>query len=1252
MQPSEPGGETAVIAAARALPYGVAIADAGGIVRWANAAYAELAPEGPIGRPAEELPLDELLHAAPSAEPWRHASVRRGKTGGAYAVELEATTLRDSAGEVTGFWIAQRETGKTELAANAPNRFGGGLSALFESTQDFIWSVDRDFGLSTFNRAFRDNIERNFGVQPTVGMRPEELLTPARAAVWLPFYRRALTEGPFRVEYSLIDGRMLELVVNPVLDHGEATGVSVYGKDITERKKAERILEEAEHKYRSIFEGAMEGIFRTTREGKIIAANPAVATMLGYRSTDEFLSMVTDAGHQVWSSPEERDRCLRLLERDGTLRGHESLAKRKDGSALWVAISIQKIIGTDDQPDYYEGFIEDISARKRMEESLRQSEEKFAKAFRYSPAIMTLTDLTEGGRIVDVNETFERITGHGREAAIGRAATELGLWVDPGEYDESMSEFRDVGRLCDVECRFRTKGGDLGVGLVSGEKIELGGKPHAIWTVLDITERKRAEARLQAERDRFQSILENADVGYFRLGLDGRYEEVNPAWLRMHDFASREESIGLHFSAVQAPGDLAQAEKVVETLLRGAPAIRGEFSRRRRDGTAGYHNFSASAIFDGDRVTGIEGFLLDTSDRKTAEQERQRAEQVYRSLFNSMQEGVAIHKLVRSSGRAENYILLEVNRRFEEIVGVRREDAVGKLGTEVYRSGEPPYLREFAEVVERGTSIQFETYYPPMDKRFLISVAPMGEDGFATIFFDITEQKKAEEGMRSLVTAIEQTSETVVITDRDGTIQYSNPAGEKVTGYSKQEMIGRNPRILKSGKHDAEFYQRMWATITQGNVWVGRLTNRKKDGSFFEEDATISPIRGADGRISGFVAVKRDVTEQLQLERQFRQAQKLESIGRLAGGVAHDFNNLLTVINGYGDLLLKSLRDPDPLRMYAGEIRTAGGRAASLTKQLLAFSRKQVIEPSIVDLNETIRQSAPMLQRLIGENIALETQLDDSVGCVMADPDQMHQVIMNLVVNARDAMPKGGRIEIRTSSAEFAPGESAAIAPNAIPGRYVLMTVTDAGHGIEEAIRQHIFEPFFTTKEEGEGTGLGLSTVYGIVRQSGGWIEVRSEVGAGASFLIYLPRVDASPLAERSPNAVAAETGSETILVVEDQEAVRVLIKSVLQERGYRVVEACDGDEAMAVAERHPGRIHLLVTDVILPGMNGKELSEVLIKKLGSELKVLFISGYTANVIVRSGTDVRSAPFLHKPFSPDELAAKVREVLTGSNRDR
>ena len=440
----------------------------------------------------------------------------------------------------------------------------------------------------------------------------------------------------------------------------------------------------------------------------------------------------------------------------------------------------------------------------------------------------------------------------------------------------------------------------------------------------------------------------------------------------------------------------------------------------------------------------------------------------------------------------------------------------------------------------------------------------------------------------------------------------------------------------------------MWTTITQGKVWVGRLTNKKKDGSLFEEDATISPIRDAAGEITGFVSVTRDVTERIQLEHQFRQAQKLESVGRLAGGVAHDFNNLLTVINGYSEFLLKRLKTPDPLRSYAQEIRTAGERAASLTKQLLAFSRNQVIEPSVVDLNATIRESAPMLQRLIGEDVILETHLDDSLGQVMAGPDQIHQVIMNLAVNARDAMPNGGKLEIETRNVDLVTKDNTAIHPEAIAGRYVLMSVTDTGHGIDEAICQHIFEPFFTTKEEGKGTGLGLSTVYGIVRQSGGWIDVWSEVGVGTSFRVYLPRVDASPAPELSPIGDAKEKGSATILVVEDQLAVRVLIKAVLQQHGYEVIEASDGDQAMAVAERHPGRIHLLLADVVLPGMNGKELSDRL-RKVRSDLKVLLVSGYAANVIVPGEAPVRGTAFLHKPFSPDELAAKVLEVLAGGS---
>lgn len=1244
-----PSRETAVFAAAQKLPFAVALADPHGIVTWANAAFAQLTlstPEELIGQPVAELPLDEILRAPGSSESWLGTAVCRRKTGEVRPVELSVTALRAAGGEVTGFWIMNRDSAGPGRESGAQCRVEAQLSALIESTQDLIWSVDCDFRLLTFNDALRNTIERSFGARPAAGVRIEDMLPPARAALWPPMYRRALTEGPFRAEHVLADGRTLELAFNRILHAGQTTGISVFGKDITERKTAENALREAEGKYRAIFENALEGIFRATLDGKGLAGNPALVRMLGYDSPADFLSQVTDMAQQVWVDPEERSRYVQLLERQGSLRGFECRMQRKDGRAIWVAISVQKISGQADQPAHYEAFIEDISQRKAMEEALRQSEEKFAKAFRRSPAIMLLTDQSADGRIVDVNETFERITGYSREDAVGRTSGELGLWADPRDYENIVTLFRPTGRLSGLERSFRTKAGDILTGLISGERIEVAGKPYAIWSVIDITERNQVEARLQAEHDRLQRIIEHADAGYFRIGLDGRYEELNPAWLRMYEFSSREEAIGLHFSAIEAPEDVARVTELVEALLLGGPAVRGDFSRLRRDGTFGYLSFSASPAFDCDRVIGIEGFLLDTSDRMIAERERERTARRYRSLFDSMQEGTAIHKLIRSGGRAENYVLLEVNRRFEEILGVGHDCVVGKLATEVYGSPEAPYLKQYASVVETGTPLQFETYFPPMDKHFLISVAPMGDDDFATIFFDITGQRKAAEGMRSLVTAIEQAGETIVITDLKGTIQYCNPAFEKVSGYSKREALGRNPRLLKSGKHGDEFYARMWATITKGKVWAGRLTNRKKDGTLFEEDATISPIRDADDRITGFVAVKRDVTEQLELERQFRQAQKLESLGRLAGGVAHDFNNLLTVINGYSDLLLKLWKAPDPLRFYAEEIRTAGGRAASLTKQLLAFSRKQVIEPGVVDLNATIRESAPMLQRLIGEDVALVTRLDDSLGRVMADPDQMHQVIMNLAVNARDAMPDGGKLEIETGNADLAADGGSAGHPDAVPGRYVLMAVTDTGHGIDDAIRQHIFEPFFTTKEEGKGTGLGLSTVYGIVRQSGGWIEVRSEVGVGSSFQVYLPRVDAAPAEAPSPACAAADEGSETILLVEDQAAVRALIKSVLEQSGYHVLEAGDGDEAMAVAGRFPGDIHLLVSDVVLPGMNGKELSECL-QTTRSNLKVLFISGYTANVVLNAGAPVGGVEFLRKPFTPDELAAKVRQVLAG-----
>ncbi|HMD69759.1 MAG TPA: PAS domain S-box protein [Bryobacteraceae bacterium] len=1258
-----------------------------------------------------------------------------------------------------------------------PSQAEANLVALIESSDDLIWSVDLAYRLLTFNTAFRNNLDSTFSVRAAIGMRPEDWLPPERAVLWRPMYDRALSKGPFRAEYRLFNGRTLELAFNPIRRDGRAVGVSVFGKDITERKTAEKALREAERRYRGIFEGALEGVFRTTHDGRALTANSALAKMLGYDSPEEVISAITDAAHQVWLDPSDRSRCLKLLEEHEAARGYECQFKRKDGTVIWVSVNLRRITAQDNQPGYYEGFVEDITARKRMEETLRKSEEKFAKAFLFSPAIMALADLAEGGRLIDVNGTFEQVTGYRREEAIGRTANELGLWVDPREFEESLKQFQDTGRLCGFERRFLTKTGEVRTGLTSAERLELDGRTCAISATIDITERKEAQARLEAQNARFQGIIENADAGYFRLGVDGCYEEVNPAWLRMHGFTSRDEAIGLHFSAVQVPADLARAEEAVEALMSGASAKSGEFSRLRRDGTIGYHTVSANRVLDGDRVLGIEGFLVDISDRKRAERERHHTEQQYRSLFNSMWEGVAIHKLVYSGGVPDNYILLEVNRRYEEILGTGREDVVNKPATEAYGVQSAPYLKEYASVVETGTPLQFETHFPPMDKHFMISVAPMGEDRFATIFFDITEQKRTEERYKlvsenaadviwlwdlaegrciyispsvrqlrgfspeealgqsmdramppdaarkmaaetqSRIAAVESGDETArirtneveylrkdgtavptetitkLLSDERGRVSHvvgvtrdlaqrkeaeknyrdifegalegiyrtsaegkclaANPAMARILGYSSPEDIVSS---IGDTAHqvwlDPDERQRCTARLEgEGSVRNFECRFRRRDGTVIWVSNNSRKVCGPDGRTLYYDGFIEDITERkrvegerLKLEDELRQAQKLESIGRLAGGVAHDFNNLLTVINGYGSFLLKGLKAGDPLRFYAGEISTAGERAASLTKQLLAFSRKQVIEPRVLDLNATVRECAPMLQRLIGEDVTLETRLDGSLGQTMADPDQIHQVIMNLAVNARDSMPDGGSIVIETRNVELNGEGSAAVHPEARPGHYVLMSVTDTGQGMDETIRRQIFDPFFTTKEVGKGTGLGLSTVYGIVRQSNGWIDVLSEVGVGTTFRIYLPRLGAGSVREETEVRPQAEGGSETILVVEDQDSVRFFTTDALNRHGYRVLESSNGDEAIAVARRHPGRLDMLLTDVVLPGMNGKELSERL-RKTRPDLKVLFISGYTADVIADHGVLDRGVEFLRKPFSPEELAAKVRDVL-------
>lgn len=506
------------------------------------------------------------------------------------------------------------------------------------------------------------------------------------------------------------------------------------------------------------------------------------------------------------------------------------------------------------------------------------------------------------------------------------------------------------------------------------------------------------------------------------------------------------------------------------------------------------------------------------------------------------------------------------------------------------------------------------------------------------------QRQKAEDTLRKLWRAVEQSADLVMITDRQGIIEYVNPAFEALTGYSPGELTGQTPRILKSSQQAPELYKELWQTILSGNVFRCTVVNRKKNGDTFVAEKTITPLRDNEGRITHFISNDRDITDRRRMENQLQQAQKMDAIGRLAGGVAHDFNNLVMVISSYAELMLDSLSLDHPLRRNVDEIQKAARRAADLTRQLLAFGRKQMQSLQLLDLNVIIENISKMLPRLIGEDIELIFVPGKDLGKTRADPVQIEQILMNLVANARDSMPKGGKLSIETASVRL---DEAYVHEHSIvcPGEYVLLTVTDSGQGISPEHLSHIFEPFYTTKEEGKGTGLGLATVYGIVKQNSGYIWVYTEPGMGTVFKVYLPRaMPAKAFVQPAPPVDDCPRGCETLLLAEDEMAVRQSICQFLTLKGYIVLEAKDGTEALAIAKAYGSSIHLMITDVVMPQMGGARLAgELALER--PDMKVLFVSGYAEATVLRHGAIDVTTRFLQKPFSLKELARKIREVL-------
>ncbi len=509
---------------------------------------------------------------------------------------------------------------------------------------------------------------------------------------------------------------------------------------------------------------------------------------------------------------------------------------------------------------------------------------------------------------------------------------------------------------------------------------------------------------------------------------------------------------------------------------------------------------------------------------------------------------------------------------------------------------------------------------------------------------DITERRAAESKIRLQSQALEAASNGIVITDIAGTILWVNDAFTKMTGYSSEEAVGKNPRILKSGEQSVKVYEELWSTLMAGSPWKGELINRRKDGTLYFEKQSITPVKNQEGHIIQFIAIKEDVSAQKKMEAQYRQAQKMEAVGQLAGGVAHDFNNLLTIILGQSELMLLKLEAGDPLAPKVNDILEAGRRAVNLTRQLLAFSRRQVFKMEVKDLNEIAVGTDKMIRRLLGEDIEFVTVGQEKIKPVKVDSAQIEQALMNLAVNARDAMPSGGKLV-------FEVGETAVDAkmaqkyPGLPAGAYVTLKISDTGTGMSPEVKAKIFEPFFTTKEKGKGTGLGLSMVYGIMKQSRGYIYADSELGKGTTFTLYFPPADASEISLSGENKQEAiPSGTETVLLVEDEDIVRGLAKNILSQRGFHVLEAGNGLEALELLKNHKGDpVALMLTDMIMPFMGGHELAEK-VSRLYPKIKIIFTSGYTNHSAVQKWID-SGCRFLQKPYRPAELIFSVREVL-------
>ncbi len=1024
-------------------------------------------------------------------------------------------------------------------------------------------------------------------------------------------------------------------------DSGGPARFEDFVHDVTESKRFEDALRRAEEQYRHLFENSPIPMWVVDRETlRYLAVNGAAVSHYGY-SREEFLAM--EVGRLL---PEEDLPAMRVtmpkegagLEKKGIWRH-----RKKDGGLIQVEI-VTHTLEFGGRSGWLAAAY-DVSDRLEAEKSLRDSERRYRSLFESMlHGYAHCEVLFEKGEprdflYLDVNPAFEKLTG--LTGVVGKRATQ----AIPGLRESDPELFETYGRVArtGVPEKFETFVDALGIWFAIS--VYSPRKGHFVALFDNISERKRGEESLRM----LQRAVEQAENAIFLTGPDGVLTYVNPAFERIYGYTP-EEALG-KTPRILKGGLLARPyyERFWNRLLAGE-SVREEFVNRKRDGGLVTVEASVSPVLDGKKKRiGFIAVQHDVTDRKRSEEALRQSEQRFSRAFHASPIPTTISEV--ATGR-----VVDVNEQFLRVFGYSREEVIGKTSLELdlwadraSRDRAAARVRKEGSIRDQLTRIRTRSG----DVREVVgSAVPVDLAGVACMlwtFLDVTERRQAEAGMRKSEERFRKLFDSdaigIAIADLSGNTLEANDACLAMLGYTREDLEAGRIRWneLTPAEHiprDREVIEELRRTGA-AVPWEKELL--RKDGTRVPVLIGIAMLEASQGSCLAYVV---DLTERRRLEEQFRQAQKMEAVGQLAGGIAHDFNNLLTAILGYSDLLGEKAAPGSEESENVEQIRKAGERAASLTRQLLAFSRQQVLERRVLDLNHLIRNLEKMLRRLIGEDIELSATLDPALRRVHADAGQLEQVILNLAVNSRDAMPSGGKLTIETANVELDEAYARRHA-TVRPGPYVMIAVSDTGTGMDARTISHVFEPFFTTKELGKGTGLGLATVYGIVKQSGGYIWVYSEPGKGTSFKIYLPPVEEGAVEEHPSVAdPSALQGSETVLLVEDEESVRSLARTILEGYGYTVLEAGSGEKALEIVRAHGRPIHLVLTDVVMPAMSGTELVSRL-EALKPGIRSLYMSGYTDDAVVRHGLLEKARVFLQKPFTPAILARKVRDALEG-----